>query len=190
MAKDNSEGSLTEKEKQIIVGCLLGDGTMRKKTNSLIEINHSFKQKSLVDNLYFVFKKYVSTPPKARKGRGVRIAYRFTTRSLPIFNPFYNQFFRSGTKKIPIDLKLTPVVLAYWFMDDGSRSYNAIYLNTQQFGLNDQRVLLGKLKRVGIKASLNKDKNYQRIRISVSSVRLFRKLVEPQVLPDFYYKFP
>jgi hypothetical protein len=48
MGMDNSEGSLTELEKQVLIGCLLGDATMRKKKNSLIEFNHSFKQRILV----------------------------------------------------------------------------------------------------------------------------------------------
>ena len=49
---DNTEGSLTEKQKQIIVGCLLGDGAMRIKTNALLEINHSLEQKLLQLKLY------------------------------------------------------------------------------------------------------------------------------------------
>ena len=46
---DNTEGSLTEEQKQILIGVLLGDGSMRKKTHALLEINHSFKQKDYVD---------------------------------------------------------------------------------------------------------------------------------------------
>lgn len=86
---DNTEGSLTEEQKQIIVGCLLGDGAMRIKTNALLEINHSLEQKELVDWLYFSLKEFVGTAPKVRKGKGTRVAYRFTTRSLPIFTSFY-----------------------------------------------------------------------------------------------------
>ena len=187
---DNPEGSLTEKEKYIVEGCLLGDATMRKKTNSLIEINHSFKQKVLVDRLYFVLKRFVSTPPKLRKGNGGRFAYRFTTRSLESFNQFYVRFYGEGKKKIPNDLQLTPVSLAYWLMDDGGKSYKAIYLNTQQFDLVDQNLLLNKLEGLGIKAFLNKDKIYQRIRVSVSSIAKVKEMVWPYILPEFRYKLP
>lgn len=187
---ENSEGSLAEVEKQIIVGCLLGDATMRKKTNSLIEINHSFKQKSLVDHLYFVLRRFVSTPPKHRNGNGNRVAYRFTTRSLPIFNDFYKRFFEGGKKHIPKNLKLTPIILAYWLMDDGSKSYNSVYLNTQQFDLDDQLLLINRLRSLGILASVNKDKIYRRIRIHVSSMPRLRRMVEQYVLPEFRYKLP
>ena len=40
---ENAVGSLTEEQKSIIIGTLLGDGTLRKKTNTLLEINHSYK---------------------------------------------------------------------------------------------------------------------------------------------------
>lgn len=89
---DNTVGSLTEEQKSILIGCLLGDGTIRKKKNALLEINHSFAQKALVDWLYGKFHCWVTTGPKWRKGNGKRQAYRFTTQSLSIFTPFYNQF--------------------------------------------------------------------------------------------------
>jgi hypothetical protein len=43
-------------------------------------------------------------------------------------------------------LELAPLTLAVWFMDDGSRSRNAVYLNTQQFAMTDQMRLLALLK--------------------------------------------
>lgn len=190
MREENPEGSLTELEKQIVEGCLLGDATMRKKTNSLIEINHSFKQKALVDHLYFILARFVSTPPKTRRGNGDRIAYRFTTKSLAIFNSYYQRFFKGRIKHIPRDIELSPVHLAYWLMDDGSKSRTSVYLNTQQFSFEDQNVLLNKLSDLQINATLNKDKIYQRIRISVSSISRFKQMVWPYVLPDFRYKLP
>ena len=180
--RDNFEGSLTEKEKQIIVGTLLGDATMRRKTNSLIEVNHSFKQKELVDHLYGILKRFVSTGPKIRKGNGSRIAYRFTTKSLPVFNHFFNQFFAGGKKQIPDSIEITPITLAYWLMDDGSKSYNSVYFNTQQFREEDQHLLISKLSKLGISASINKYKIYQRIRISTSSMPSLKCMVGPYIL--------
>lgn len=188
---ENTEGSLTEEQKQIIVGCLLGDGTMRIKTNALLEINHSVEQKELVDWLYASLKQFVGTEPKVRKGNGKRIAYRFTTRSLPIFTSLYYQFFPQGKKKLPIKITLSPLVLAVWFMDDGSKSRTSIYLNTQQFSLEEQELLRRMLyEQWGIETTLNKDKIYSRIRIRVSSIEKFVVLIKPYLLPQFYYKLP
>lgn len=74
----NTVGSLTEEQKSILVGCLLGDGTMRKKKNAYLEINHCFFQKNLVDWFYSKFSDYVLTKPKWRKTNGKREAYRFS----------------------------------------------------------------------------------------------------------------
>jgi len=188
---DNTVGSLTEEQKSILIGCLLGDGTMRKKRNALLEINHSLNQKALVDWLFSKFSNLVTTKPKSRQGNGSRRAYRFTTRSLPVLTPYYDWFFRKGKKVIPHDLKLTPLTLAVWFMDDGCKSRTSIYLNTQQFSKLEQVGLIALLDdQFGIKSTLNTDKIYLRIRIKVSSVKRFVKLVKPYILEDFRYKFP
>ena len=188
---DNTVGSLTEEQKSILIGTLLGDGTMRIKKNAHLEINHSFAQKALVDWIFSKFSRLVTTPPKWRKGNGNREAYRFATQKLPIFTPFYNQFYSGGKKKIPNNLKLNPLSLAVWFMDDGSRTYSSIYLNTQQFSLNEQMQLINLLReQFGIESTINKDKIYYRIRIRSKSAQKFIKLVEPFVLEEFKYKFP
>lgn len=188
---DNTVGSLTEEQKSILIGCLLGDGTMRKKKNAHLEINHCFAQRSLVDWIFSKFSSLVTTSPKWRKGNGKREAYRFATQKLPVLTPFYNQFYIGGKKIIPANLILNSLSLAVWFMDDGSKSRSSIYLNTQQFNLNEQLQLIDFLKnQFGIEATLNKDKIYYRIRIRTRSVKRFIELVEPFVLKEFRYKFP
>lgn len=184
-------GSLTKQQKTIIVGCLLGDGAMRCKTNALLEINHSVKQKDYVDWKFEKLKNLVSSIPKARKGNGQRIAYRFTTRSLPALTRFYRLFYKQGKKIIPQNLTLHPLSLAVWFMDDGCKSYNAVYFNTQKFKIEEQNFLRKQLKKQhGIESTLNKDKCYYRIRIAVDSVRGLKKMIKPYLLSSFLYKFP
>ena len=81
--------------------------------------------------------------------------------------------------------------MAVWFMDDGCKSYKALYLNTQQFKKSEQQGLINLLKRQwGIQAYLNRDKIYFRIRIAVSSVARFKEIVGPHILPELMYKFP
>ncbi len=184
-------GSLTERQKAIIVGCLLGDGAMRCKTNALLEINHSFKQLDYVDWKYSELKELVSTGPHKRFGNAGRIAYRFTTKSLPELTQIYRRFYLAGKKIIPDNLKIHPIALAVWFMDDGCKSYRAIYLNTQKFSVIEQNKLSLLLRQqFDIKTSLNKDKKYYRLRIAVSSVGKFLEIINPYLLPMFCYKTP
>lgn len=189
-AADNTVGSLSEEQVSLIIGSLLGDGAMRCKANALIEFNHSAAQRLYVDWKFQQLQTLVSTPPKLRSGNGGRVAYRFTTRSLPELTPFYRTWYPLGRKVVP-QLTLTPLTMAVWFMDDGCKSYRAIYLNTQQFDLGSQSRLLSLLQQQwGIRASLNRDKTYHRIRIAVESVERFKTIIGPHVLPELEYKFP
>ena len=86
---------------EIVIGTLLGDGSMRCKTNALLEINHSVAQASYVDWKYRHLAELVSTPPKQRNGNGARTAYRFVTRSLPVLTPYFRMFYASGQKRVP-----------------------------------------------------------------------------------------
>jgi len=186
----NTVGSLSEVQRELVLGCLLGDGAMRCKTNALLEINHSFQQRAYVDFKHQHLAPLVRTPPRKRNGNGERIAYRFVTRSLPELTPFYRQFYVGRRKVIP-ELVLAPLTMAVWFMDDGSRSRNAVYLNTQQFDIESQMRLLLLLKEQwGILGRLNKDKCYKRIRLSVESTKRFVQVIEPHLLPEFRYKLP
>ena len=126
----NTVGSLSEVLHAIVVGSLLGDGSMRGKTNALLEINHSVRQRSYVD-------------------------WKFS------------------------------------HLDDGCRSRNAVYLNTQQFDMKGQQVMLELLREQwGLDARLNRDKSYHRIRISVTSTKRLAKVIEPYLLSELRYKLP
>jgi len=118
---------LTRIQSSLIIGTRLGDGTTRCKRNPLLEINHGHAQRAYVDWKRQVLSWMVGTGPKVRCSGGQgRLAYRFTTLSLPDLRPFYDLFYTEGKKIVPW-LSLTPLALAVWFMDDGSKSYKAVY---------------------------------------------------------------
>lgn len=188
----NTEGSLTPIQHAVLEGSLLGDGTLRKqgaRLNALFEVNHSARFKEYVDWKYSVFQEHVLTPPKTRKGNGRRVACRFTTRSLPVFTAYFERFYKKGRKTLPVDLVLSPLSLAVWFMDDGSRSRSSCYLNTQQFSADMQKYLVDLLKRdFGIESGLNRDKQYFRLRVTSKSTRRLVDIVRPHILKCFWYK--
>ncbi len=185
-------GSLTSIQKSVLIGSILGDGSIRKqdnRLNALLEINHSYQYKEYVDWKCTIFNEYVLTKPKLRLSNGSRLAYRFTTRSLPIFTKHYKMFYLNNHKIIPDNLILNPLSLAVWFMDDGSKSRNSYYLNTQQFSLNEQLILQKVLlNSFGIMSNVNKDKHYFRLRITNSSSIIMTSLVKQYILQIFNYK--
>ena len=183
-------GSLTKGQRLLILGCLLGDGHMRKKTNALLEIIHGARQRAYVDWKYERLKDLTLSPPKLKVTK-TRIAYRFTTRSLPELTRIHDEFYRDGVKTIPEHLGIHPLTLAVWLMDDGSRSRNDVYINTQGFSLKDQKKLVRILRdQLGIKVTINRDKQYRRLRIAKESNPRVAELVAPYVLPQFRRKIP
>jgi hypothetical protein len=170
----NTVGSLSGVQRSVVIGSLLGDGAMRCKTNALLEFNHSAAQRSYVDWKYQQLAELVATPPKLRAGNEGRMAYRFVTRSVSAMTPYYKAFYGNGRKEIPL-IELDDLALAVWFMDDGCRSRRAVYLNTQQFDVKSQiRVIEMLQEQWGLQATLNRDKTYYRVRLSVAStVRSF-----------------
>jgi len=98
---DNTVGSLTQLQKSVIIGTLLGDGYLRVipgRKNAILEINHSFKAKDYVDWKYFVLKNVTRSSPKIRKNNKGRIAYRFYTKQLPELTEMYRLFYKNNKK--------------------------------------------------------------------------------------------
>ncbi len=189
---DNTVGSLTQLQKSVIIGSILGDGYLRifpGRKNALLEINHSAKAKDYVDWKYSILKNVSGSEPKTRKCNGGRLAYRFYTKQLPELTAMLRMFYSERKKIIPENLILNPVILAVWFMDDGSKCGSSdFYLNTQQYSLEDQKTLIRKLKSLGLDAKLNKDKCYQRLRFLISSLPRLQELIEYKVISSMKYK--
>jgi len=189
---DNTVGSLSQLQKSLIIGTILGDGYLRiipGRKNALLEINHSFKAKDYVDWKYSILKNVTVSPPKSRKTNNGRIAYRFYTKQLPELTELYKMFYKDKKKIVPNNLTLNSTILSVWYMDDGSKCGNFdFYLNTQQYSISDQNILLKGLNKLEIDAKLNKDKSYWRIRILSKSLPRLRKLIKDKIIPSMKYK--
>ena len=183
-------GSLTQVQKSVIIGTLLGDGYVRivnGRKDAFLEVNHSFAQKEYVDWKYAILKSISKNIPKARNGKQ-RIAYRFFTRQHPEITELYHLFYRGGKKVVPM-ISLDPLSLAVWFMDDGSKCRNSdVYLNTQQFTFQDQKRILSLLKGFGLNARLNRDKIYYRVRFLKESVHKLNEMIAKIIIPSMHYK--
>ena len=189
---DNTVGSLNQFQKSVIIGSILGDGYIQilpNKKDVFLEINHSIKAKEYVDWKYSVLRNICSSPPHQKENDRWKVAYRFFTRQHPELTKLLNEFYQNKRKTIPANLKLNPIILAVWFMDDGSRTKKGdIYLNSQQFSFQEQERLLYFLRRIGLKARLNKDKKYYRIKLLKESIPKFYQLVKAYIVPSMRYK--
>mgnify|MGYP001582192676 CR=1 FL=1 len=189
---DNTVGSLTQLQKSLIIGSILGDGYMRimhGRKNAFLEVNHAYAAKEYFDWKSAVLQSIAGSPPKTRKGNGKRIAYRFYTRQHPEITELFQRFYRNGRKIIPDDITLDALALAVWYMDDGSQCRTSdVYLNTQQFTEQDQVRLIQLLSGMGIESRMNRDKTYWRLRKIKSSLPRFRQLIQKYIVPAMRYK--
>lgn len=197
---DNTVGRLNQKQFNLIIGSVLGDGYIRQLKNrqdAFLEINHSIKAKDYVNYKYNILKNICQSPPQERytdKDR-TKVAYRFYTRQSEEITSIYQDFYKNRNKIIPRNLKLNPTILAIWYMDDGSKTLNKkhetninVYLNTQQFSLSDQKYILYLLREINVKARLNKDKKYYRVRILKESIKTFMDYIRPEIINCMSYK--
>lgn len=117
---------LTLRQKQIIIGKLLGDGCLETTNGQTcrLKIEHSYNQKEYVDWQYQELESIASSMPKIKhqtvKGK-VYDKYWFNTGYSSSLRFYWQQFYQKGRKVVPklIERWLTPLALAVWFMDDG-----------------------------------------------------------------------
>lgn len=191
---------LTQRQRQIIIGKLLGDGhleTQNKGRTYRLKIEHSIKQKEYVDWLYQEFKEWVLTPPQMKKQEvdgKIYKKYWFNTVSHGSLR-FYAQQFYSGKKKIVpklIHRWLTPMSLAVWFMDDGSiksKYHRARIINTQGFTKKEIQRLIDVIKnKYSVQCKLRKQKEGYQIMILAESIDRFVRLIKKFVHPSMTYK--
>lgn len=117
---------VTPRQHEVLVGSLLGDGSMSatgSKTARFSE-GHSLKQEGYLAWKAAELGSLVSSTYKTRKVVG-ECEYRgvgLTTHGCRQLRPYYDLFYGTGKRVFPESLSdmMTPLVLAVWYMDDGS----------------------------------------------------------------------
>jgi hypothetical protein len=129
---------LTPEQREIIVGCCLGDLNIQKGKGAL-NARLLFEQGycEYIMHLYSLFQSYCGTPPRessyvhSQTGR-THGRITFNTLSSPVFTEFYDIFYLDGVKTVPANIAelLTSRSLAFWAMDDGYKSGPGFVLST------------------------------------------------------------
>lgn len=189
---------VTDREKAILIGIILGDGNIYKRKDSTKNANfsttHSANQKlysihiatilmRLGARLYFSQSK---TPDK----RNNKCYKSYTIRLKPskFFNNLYNIFYKDRIKTIPdyIYNYYTPESLAYQYMDDGSKICGTYKIATNCFTIPElQKFQYFLLTKFNLKTTLHKDHG---IYIRKESANTFKELVSPYIIDSMKYK--
>jgi hypothetical protein len=150
-----AEFTLSAELKAILIGLILGDLGMQKRSKSTLSVRCCFGQglvhKEYLLHLYELFKPYGSQAPlishEFYKRTGKEYGkIRFYTYTLPCFNELYELFYPLGKKIVPANIVelVTPLSLAYWIAVYGSfcQRSGAIFLHTQGFTLEQVNLLV------------------------------------------------
>lgn len=188
----------------LIVGSTLGDSHLEKR-NKGIGTRVIFEQSNKNVEYLMWFHQYLSSRGYCRKEKPVlhkRIKehgqifyhYRINSYRYTSFNWIREMFYlENGRKIIPMEIKeyLTPLALAIWFMDDGSKLGTGARIATNGYELSELESII-----IILKEKYNLDARYHKgainkghtIYIPSKSMKLFSSLVKPHMLPSMLYK--
>jgi len=194
---------LTELQKELLIGTLLGDGTLylgRRNTNARLKIQHSEKDNNYLEYKYSILNSFVTgtvmRDVRFNKNMNKNYSSRtFITVTHPEFTRFHKFFYRDG-KKIVDDkiLKMvTPFGLAVWIMDDGyyNKQEHFIDLYTMNFTLEEHLLVKkwfkNKFKVIpSIEYHKQADKYY--LRFNVFNTRRLVDIIRPHVISSMERK--
>ena len=191
----------------IIIGSLLGDGHLEKR-NRGIGTRIKFEQSNKNVEYLMWFHSYFSTrgycninkpelKKRIRKNGEIYFHYSINTFTFFSFNWIHDMFYMCSEGKyvkiIPhnIEQYLTPLALAIWFMDDGSKLKKGAKIATNCFTYKELSQLCEILKnKFNLTVTIHsggKNKGYT-LYISSQSMTTFSNIVKPFMLPTLYYK--
>jgi len=197
---DRKQGAkkLSKIQKQIIYGIVLGDGCLRVekkyKKSANLSTCHCIKQKPYLEHIKNVLDMEEIKENKCVAGvSGYSNNYIYKTRSKNSveYKQIHDIFYPNGKKTITEEnIKLIDKTsLAYWFMDDGSRSDNTHTLNTQAHTYEEQIIIQKYLKnKFNLDCKIKTDKKLYWLNFDRNSGRRLCKIISPRVVECMRYK--
>jgi hypothetical protein len=200
---------LSKVAREIVWGCLFGDGCVRKPSptkqtdtrhckyrNYKLQIRHSPLQRDYLYWLYGYLKPLCHSEPKEYRylNKGIGKYYSsmdLVTRTHTYFTRLRKYFYPEGKKIIKRKNlnKLTPLGLAVWFMDDGtSDKKNRVWIATNSYSYSEHEIIQQYFKEVwNINVSIVKERNQFKISFN-SDTKKFCDLIRPFIIPSMQYK--
>jgi hypothetical protein len=186
---------LSNIQKEILYGILLGDGYIQIYKNNLqsgcLSITHGESQKEYLHHIMNIFdikKHYVQNKDDEY---GKRTLYKAMTRFSPEYYDIKKLLYSNKKKKISLEFlnRLTDVSLAYWFMDDGSKTKKSYRLHTENFSYDDQLIIQKWfLNKYNIKPSIYKNKKYFYLHFTVKDSKILNSIISQYIIPSLRYK--
>lgn len=195
--------ALTQRQREILVGSILGDGCVsvrKNRNNCWYYVKQCDANKKY---LFWLHREFANLCPSGPKQRRDNRQWYFSTTTIGELNWFREKFYPNGKKIIPKDISqilVSPLSVAIWYMDDGTLDYRPCYhcsfsISTHCFSVSGANLLKDTLfDTFGIRArvynNLIRGVRYPRIYIGSEGRKEFYTLIEPFMLDCFRYKLP
>ena len=187
LANQIKQLQLRPQEIEVIIACLLGDGTLSKSgKNYRLRIEHNFKHREYVEWKYNLLKRICISKIQYVNSHS---SFRFGTVGHPYIT-FLRQIWYQSTKQVVKGFMLSPLMIAVWFMDDGTKHRDTIDISVHNFSKKSIDLLRKQLLSFGIGTTVNSDSKGTRLYILKKSYNNFKKLVSPYILRCMAYKLP
>jgi hypothetical protein len=194
-----SEMGLTPIQEQVLLGKLLGDGSYSTNgITSLVSWGHCAEDTEYVEwTARALGDLAASAREKQTSGYGTAMV-RSRTVSSPYIRDMFESFRSQAGKCVPawVADRLTPIALAFWYMDDGSLedagngSEAKARFAVCGFTESDCAVLVRALARLGIGAVLYGDSGRLRLRLNTDDAERLFLLAAPYVPLAMQRKLP
>jgi hypothetical protein len=180
----------------LLIGLILSDGFLVKKesNNVLFVFKQSLKRFEFMWTVFFKLSHFCQSYPKiefSKLNGKVHPTLILSTRVYPCFVSWYNLFYFNNKKIVPLDLytMLDYETFAYWIMGDGTKSGNAIVLQTQSFTVKECVFIISILiYKFDLNCSLIMQRNQPTIYIKAKSVQQIKKDLIPYFPISMRYK--
>lgn len=186
--------SPNEFQKQVLIGKMLGDGSLSKSRS--IDFGHKKEHEGYVDHTLRYLGEFAGNKQKEQVSGYGSIMCRAKSKSAISIPELFKDWNGKDRKEVPSDIRLTPVSLAFWYMDDGSLSHHykqkdRACFATCNFSEKSIDNLIGSLKNdlglTGVKY-LSDGEKYWRIRLNKDSAKEMFKIISPYVCDCMKYK--
>lgn len=182
--------TLTPQEIEAVVACLIGDGTLCKSGNGKyyrLRVEHTALHKEYVEWKHTLLKRLCISPIQYIPSND---SYKVGTVGHPTIKNLRKAWYSSNVKQVSLDFRLTPLILAIWFMDDGTRHNKTVDISVHNFSESSIQILRNELSRYQIETTVNSDSKGNRLYIRTKGYPNFKRLVKPYIIECMAYKLP
>jgi hypothetical protein len=188
---------LSDPQKQMIIGSLLGDGTITK--SGAYSCSHSIKQKAYFDyKMSVLYNLHSNCSQKYAHNyewlKNKTESLHFTTGCNKYLYEMREIYYPYEKKIFPYDHLMKNIKeegLAYWYCDDGCFNNKSSRLCTYGYSHDEQQLMVKLLKeKFNIDSSIyyRRSRNDYFIQLNIEETKKFISMIRPYVVPSMLYK--